>query len=107
MRILILPMSFCISLYNEIMFGKKIKELRKERGLTQKQLAYILECNQSMITRWEKEECEPTENVIRKVAIFFRVSADYLLGLEDESGRKITQITNSFNNNSGNIDFKN
>ena len=88
------------------MFGEKIKELRLENNLTQKDLAKKLNCNQSMITRWERNECEPTENVIRKTALYFQVSADYLLGLEDESGSKI-YINNSFNNsnNSGNFNF--
>ena len=71
------------------MFGTKLKELRIENQLTQKRLSEILDCNQSMITRWEKCECEPTESVIRKVAIFFNVSADFLLGLEDDAGGKI------------------
>lgn len=89
------------------MFGKKLKELRLEKGLTQKELAKILDCNQSMITRWEKEECEPTEKVIKLTAIYFNVTSDYLIGLEDEAGSKI-YIKNSFNNfnNIGNINFK-
>lgn len=37
-----------------------------------------------MITRWEREECEPTESVIKRAAVFFNVSSDYLLGLEDD-----------------------
>ena len=88
------------------MFGQRLKELRNEKNLTQKALAEKLGYNQSMIARWEKKECEPTENAIRKTAIFFNVSADYLLGLEDESGAKI-YINNSFNNssNSGNFNF--
>lgn len=65
------------------MFGIRLKELRKEKKLTQKDLAKILQCDQSMITRWEKEECEPTESVIRRTALFFDVSTDFLLGLKD------------------------
>ncbi len=86
------------------MFNEKLKELRKEKGLTQKKLALMLDCDQSMITRWEKGECEPTESAIRRTAIFFDVSADYLLGLEDETGAK-TYVNNSFNNfnNTGNF----
>lgn len=87
------------------MFGIKLKELRLEKNLTQKQLAIILDCNQSMITRWEKEECEPTETVIKKTAVYFDVSADYLLGLEDETGAK-TYINNSFNNFNNTGSFK-
>lgn len=83
MRILILSMSFCIFCYNFFMFGKKLKELRLEKKITQKNLAEILGCNQSMVTRWEKLECEPTETYIVKVARYFNVSTDYLLGLTD------------------------
>ena len=65
-------------------FGQKLKELRKEKGLSQKALAEQLGCNQSMICFWERGINEPTENAIRKTALFFEVSADYLLGLTDE-----------------------
>ena len=65
------------------MFGTRLKELRIEKNLTQKQLAEQLGYNQSMISFWEKGINEPTETAIRKAALFFQVSADYLLGLED------------------------
>ena len=76
-------MSFLIFVYNFFMFGIRLKELRCEKSLTQKELAKILLCDQSMVTRWEHEECEPTESVIRRTALYFNVSADYLLGLVD------------------------
>lgn len=66
------------------MFGIKLKELRKERGLSQEALAEILGYDQSMISFWEREINEPTESAIKKVAQFFEVSADYLLGLIDD-----------------------
>ncbi|MBD5086077.1 MAG: helix-turn-helix transcriptional regulator [Clostridiales bacterium] len=75
------------------MYGKKIKELRKEQNITQKALAKVLDCNQSMISQWENGICEPTENYIRKTAIFFDVTSDYLLGLEELDGRKIESKT--------------
>lgn len=83
MSILILSMSLLIFLYNFFMFGTRLKELRLEKQLTQKELAKILLCDQSMITRWEHEECEPTESVIRRTALYFSVSADFLIGLKD------------------------
>ena len=67
---------------NNIMYGKIIKELRQENNLTQKQLAEKLGCNQSMIARYEKEECEPIESIIVKTARLFNITSDYLLGLE-------------------------
>ncbi len=68
------------------MFGVRLRELRIENGYTQKQIAEMLGCHQSMVTRWEKNECEPTESVIRKTALLFDVSSDYLVGLEDDAG---------------------
>ncbi len=65
------------------MFGIRLKELRIERGLTQKKLAVILDCDQSMVSLWENAICEPTESIIRATAIYFGVSADYLIGLSD------------------------
>ena len=65
-------------------FGKRLKELRLEKGLSQKALAEQLGCNQSMVSFWENEVNEPTESSIRNAAIFFDVSADYLIGLTEE-----------------------
>lgn len=65
-------------------FGERIKELRIEKGLSQKALAEKLGCNQSMVSFWENGVNEPTESSIRKAALFFDVPSDYLLGLKDE-----------------------
>lgn len=89
MSILIMSMSLFIKIYNAIMFDKRLKELRKEHDYTQKELAQLIGCDQSMITRWEKGECEPTESVIRKTARIFGVTSDYLIGLENEDGSKV------------------
>lgn len=70
------------------MFGIRLRELRQERGLSQKQLAEAIGCNQSMISFWETGVNEPTESAIKKAAVFFNVSSDYLIGLEDETGAK-------------------
>ena len=65
-------------------FGERLKELRLEKGLSQKALAEKLGYNQSMICFWERGVNEPTESAIRKAALFFEVSADFLIGLSDE-----------------------
>ena len=65
-------------------FAERIKELRKEQGLSQKALAEHLGCTQSMISFWENGVNEPTESSIRNVALFFNVSADFLIGLSDD-----------------------
>ena len=64
-------------------FGEKLKELRIEQGLTQKQLAEQIGSAQSAIYYWESNKQEPTKKKKKKLCQYFNVSADYLLGLED------------------------
>ncbi|MBQ3020050.1 MAG: helix-turn-helix transcriptional regulator [Clostridia bacterium] len=64
--------------------GNKLKELRKEKGLTQKALASILNLNSVTYLRYEKEQRMPPLNLLIEIARFFDVSTDYLLGLTDE-----------------------
>lgn len=65
------------------MLGKKITELRKEKGLSQKMLAEILEITPQAVSVWEKDKTDPDIINIKRLALFFDVSTDYLLGLED------------------------
>ncbi|HIY97223.1 MAG TPA: helix-turn-helix domain-containing protein [Candidatus Borkfalkia excrementigallinarum] len=64
-------------------FGIRLKELRKERKVTQKELANALGCSQSMVAQWESHKNKPTEDFIVKTAKYFDVSTDYMLGLID------------------------
>ena len=64
-------------------FGERLKELRLEKGLTQKQLANEIGTTQSAIVYWESNKQEPTISTLKKLCRFFNVSADYLIGLEE------------------------
>lgn len=68
------------------MYGQRIREIRKKSGLTQQAFAQILYSTQSTIGKLEREELEPNIDMILKICRTFKVSADYLLGLEDEYG---------------------
>ncbi len=85
--------------------GTRIKELRKDKNLTQNQLATFLNVTQDSISLWEKGKRIPDTQYVVLLAVYFDVTADYLLGLEDETGAK-TYINNSFNNFSNNGNFK-
>ena len=61
----------------------RIKELRKEKGLTQKQLAALVNKSQTGVASWEQGLSEPCIKDLRLLCGIFGVSADYLLGLED------------------------
>lgn len=64
-------------------FKKRLKELRNESCLLQKQLATDLGVTQACIGKWETGDREPSLDDLIKVANYFSVSTDYLLGLED------------------------
>lgn len=62
----------------------KIRQLRKERGLTQSEVADELMCDQSLYSKYEREvRSLSLENAI-KLAQYYGVSLDYLAGLTEE-----------------------
>ncbi len=69
-------------------FAKQLKDLRNSIQYTQKQLAEYLGLSANCVCEWEKGRSEPSLSTIRKLAAFFDVSADYLLGLEDDFGTR-------------------
>lgn len=64
--------------------GQRLLGLRKEKGLTQKDVAGAVEISFNSYCRYEKNEREPMAPTIVALADFFGVSADYLLGRTDE-----------------------
>ena len=69
---------------NVNMFRYRLKELRIERGLTQQQLADYLDVDRTTVMKWERGERETNFTMLIKIAKFFQVTTDYLLGVSDE-----------------------
>lgn len=69
-------------------FSENLKYLRNSAQCTQKKLAEYLGLSANTVCEWEKNRSEPSIHTIRKLAEFFDVSADYLLGLEDDFGAR-------------------
>lgn len=67
-------------------FSNTSKTLRKEKGLSQVQLAEALNISKACISMIEIGKNEPTANTLLKYADFFQCSTDYLLGREDDLG---------------------
>lgn len=63
-------------------FGKRLKELRKEKGLTQQQLAERIWVTKATISYYEQSERIPSPDVLIKLSRVFHVSTDHLLGLD-------------------------
>ena len=64
----------------------RLYELRKERNLTQDDIANAIKTTRTNIGRWEKNLNEPSASFVVLLANFFEVSTDYLLGREDDFG---------------------
>ena len=63
-------------------FGNKLKELRLQAGLTQKQLADLIGVTKSVISFYERQERTPSPDVLKNLAAVFHVSTDFLLDID-------------------------
>ena len=62
-------------------FGRKLKELRIQAGLSQKQLTERVKVTKSVISYYELQERYPSPEILIKLANIFHVSTDFLLGI--------------------------
>lgn len=69
-----------------MMFNERLKELRIEKSLSQKELAKAINVTQQAIDYWENGINEPKATYIIQLAKFFDISTDELLGLSEEKG---------------------
>ncbi len=67
-------------------FSKRLTLLRKEKGITQKQAAQDLGISQALLSHYEKGIRECGLEFVAKVCEYYKVSADYLLGLSQLTG---------------------
>ena len=66
-----------------ILLGERLRELREEQALTQKELSKRLGLNSVTYLHYEKSQREPPLSVLVEMAKYFEVSTDFLLGLSD------------------------
>ncbi|MEB9920614.1 helix-turn-helix transcriptional regulator [Bacillus cereus] len=70
-------------------FGNIIRDLRKQKGITQKELAQSLQLSESTIGMYERNERQPDYNTLIRIADYFKVSTDFLLGRDfDAEGKR-------------------
>ena len=69
--------------HNTIMFAKRLRELRLEKGLTQQKLADVLKVDRTTVMKWETGERETSFSMLVTIARYFNTSIDYLLGNTD------------------------
>ena len=66
-----------------MMIGERLIDLRKDKGLTQRELSEMLHINYRTYSGYEREESEAGDEIKVKLALFYNVSVDYLLGIID------------------------
>jgi transcriptional regulator with XRE-family HTH domain len=64
-------------------FHERLRALREDKDLNQTQLGTLLQMSQKKISRLENKQTEPTTEEIIHICKFFKVSADYILGIKD------------------------
>jgi len=69
-------------IYMEFTVGERIKSLREDKDLTQKELGDLLNMTQRKLSYIENNKYEPSVEDIKAICSFFKISADFLLGLE-------------------------
>ena len=62
---------------------QRLKELRLEKNMTQADVARMMNMSKMAVSHWEKGNSEPSIEQLKKLAKFFDVSIDYLVGYSD------------------------
>lgn len=65
------------------MLGQRLMELRMACGITQVELAKKLGVAKQTVSNWENDNIQPSIEMLVRIAAFFHVSTDYLLGLDE------------------------
>lgn len=71
------------------MIGIRLRKLREEKNMNQEQLAIKLNISASSIGMYETDKREPSDEIKKKIAEYFDVSIDYLVGNSDEKNPKV------------------
>ena len=75
-------------------FGAILKAARKEKGISQSQLGAMIGVSKAVISKYENAQSYPGYDTLIKLANVFRVSTDYLLGVEKKKTIGIEGLTN-------------
>ncbi len=79
------------------MLNDNIKQLRQSHNMTQTELAERLGVSKQCVSNWENDYIQPSIEMLIKIALFFKVSTDLLLDLDnkatiDVTGLSVTEI---------------
>ncbi len=75
------------------MLHTRIRELRRAKGMTQVDLAKVLGVTKQSVSNWENDNIQPSIEMLVRLAQFFSVTTDYLLGLDGQLSLCVTGLT--------------
>lgn len=76
-------------------FGENLKKLRKSRNLTQKELGTKIGLSKAVVSKYENSMGYPTFDVLIRIAQYFGVTTDYLLGVAGSKTVDVSGLTDS------------
>lgn len=80
----------------KVLFSQQIKNLRKERKLSQSRLARDLQVTQQAVGKWETGKSTPDSDTLRKIAEYFGTSVDFLLGVNKTIKNAVSNFAPDF-----------
>lgn len=80
---------------NYSIFAERLRELRKGRGLTQKELGGQTGLSKAVVSKYETGMGYPSFDILIRIAQFFGVSTDYLLGASGNKTLDVSGLTES------------
>ena len=91
----------------KLMIGENLRRLRREKDITQEQLAEVLGVSDQSVSRWENDACYPDMELLPTMAKFFETSVDKLLGVDERiEAEKVEEYLSRFQTaiNRGDVD---
>lgn len=77
------------------MLNDNIKQLRQSNNMTQTELAEKLGVSKQCVSNWENDYIQPSIEMLVKIAKFFKVSTDLLLGIDDKITIDVTGLSST------------
>ena len=77
------------------MFNERLRNLRKSRGISRVELAKCLGVTKQSVSNWENDNIQPSIEMLVKIAMFFNVTSDYLLSIDDRKFIEVSGISDS------------
>ena len=75
------------------MLNIRIRELRSSYNMSQVELAKMLGVSKQCVSNWENDNIQPSIEMLVKLAVFFHVKTDYLLGLDEKDYLQVSGLT--------------